>query len=425
MTYAPEAAGVQRADAVEITPDGRTAVLTGATAGTMGIVGYDVATGAQRWATRVGSGDAAGADVVVTPDGARAVAVGSAAGDWLVAAVDTNTGARAWTRTFDLAGRSDVAVGAVAVADVVVVAGYSSAGLAANGVDQYDVALVAFDAATGERRWVATYDGPANFWDIATGIAAGHVDGRDVVVATARSNGASAGNDDTDIATVAYDAADGAPRWVTRTDGGGRDYPYAVAIGGGRVVVAAEAAGGAGFDYFTAAYDLADGATAWTARYDGAGFDDRALAVAATADGATAIVTGFSANQSLVADRDAATVAYDLATGARRWVTRLKDTAGAAASAVALSPDGRRAYVAGVRGGLVFGVGVNALGVAAAYSGFLTIALDAGTGATVWTGDYGGAGNDDAARALAVSRDGASVVVTGGGARWATLGYDG
>jgi hypothetical protein len=76
-----------------------------------------------------------------------------------------------------------------------------------------DYAAVAYNAATGARRWVSRYNGPENKEDFAVSVAAGP-GGRSVFV-TGRSPATSG----LDYATVAYNAANGASRWASRYNG--------------------------------------------------------------------------------------------------------------------------------------------------------------------------------------------------------------
>ncbi len=78
----------------------------------------------------------------------------------------------------------------------------------------FDYATVAYNAATGARRWASRYNGPKNADDGAVSVAAGP-GGRSVFV-TGTSPGRASGMD---YATIAYNAATGAPRWTRRYNG--------------------------------------------------------------------------------------------------------------------------------------------------------------------------------------------------------------
>src|SRR5581483_3229266 len=101
---------------------------------------------------------------------------------------------------------------------------------------------------------------------------------------------------------------------------------------------------------------------------------------------------------------DYATIAYDAATGARLWTRRYDGPAHSFDSPVAIarSPDGSAVYVTG-----------------SSYSpsdanDFATVAYQASTGKRLWVTRYDGPGSKmDKAAAVAVSLDGARVIVTG------------
>jgi hypothetical protein len=183
-----------------------------------------------------------------------------------------------------------------------------------------DYATVAYDASTGERLWVARYDGPASgagLGDFASAQAVSR-DGTKVFV-----TGGDEGPEGDAYATVGYDAATGARLWVTRGPVGGGD-SIAASSDGSRVFVtglfAATDRGGFG----TVAYDAETGAKQWTALYDGSvNGGDWGRVVRVSGDGAKVFVTGAS---GLVyrtgSNLDYATVGYDAATGAQLWAAR-------------------------------------------------------------------------------------------------------
>jgi outer membrane protein assembly factor BamB len=98
-------------------------------------------------------------------------------------------------------------------------------------------------------------------------------------------------------------------------------------------------------DYATVAYSAATGAQLWARRYNGpAGRDDAARAVAAGPGGKRVYVTGYSEGRP---GADYATIAYNAATGAQQWASRLHDVNFGLALALAVSPGGRMIFVTG------------------------------------------------------------------------------
>ena len=139
------------------------------------------------------------------------------------------------------------------------------------------------------------------------------------------------------------------------------------------------------------------GAQLWASRYNGpAGGADRAAAIAVSPDGRMAFVTGRSYGGS--SGWDYATVGYSAATGARRWSARYAGPGNDpdAAKAVAVSPHGP-VVVTGDSG-----------------RDIATVAYDAVTGRRLWARRYRGPGYRSVATSVAASPDGATVYVIGG-----------
>ncbi len=149
------------------------------------------------------------------------------------------------------------------------------------------------------------------------------------------------------------------------------------------------------------------GSRLWIARYNGPpGTDNVAASMAVSPDGTRVFVTGWSARVRTGPGGEFATVGYKTATGARLWAQRYHGPAGGTAEArsVAISPDGTTVFVTGT-----------ILNVQRTDYDYVTIAYQAATGAVRWTARYDGPGSpsDDQAYAVAVSRDGRTVFVTG------------
>jgi outer membrane protein assembly factor BamB len=342
--------------------------------------------------------------IATVAQGAGALAAESSAGP---------PGQRLWSARYNGPGdESDYgyALGVSPTGSVVFVTGRSF-----GSVTREDFATVAHDTVNGSELWVSRYDGPGHAYDGANDLGV-HPDGS-LVFGTGPSGGGTSDN----YATVSYDAATGAERWVARYDGPvGNDFAVALEVSpnGSTVFVTGYSVRGAPYDYATVSYDAATGTQLWVARYDGpVSGSDVATDLGVSPDGSMVFVTGLSRGEI---SEDSATVAYDAATGAELWVSRY-DGPGSGTdvgSAIGVGPDGSTVFVTGQSGG-----GVN--------DQYATVAYDAATGAELWVSRYDGPGSSaDFPMALGVSPNGSSVFVTGGSTGngtnhdYATVAYD-
>jgi hypothetical protein len=388
-----------------------------------------VASGAavsERWVQRYhGPGDDAhDPTMVLSADGTRVFVTGVGEGStggqhYATVAYDASTGSRLWVRRYHGPGDDDIALArAVAVGpdgSEVFVTGTSE-----GSTRDFDYTTVAYDAATGTELWVERYDGTGHFYDEPLAIAVSP-DGSAVF-----ETGLSYGVAGLESATVGYDARTGSRLWVRRIHGAGGGSAAGRALGvspdGSAVFVTGTRKGPAGdFDYATVAYEASTGAKLWARRYDGPPTGDAdadtPTSLGVSPDGSAVAVTGTSYGST--GRVNYATVAYDASTGAERWTHRYDGPANDAHvhPALAVSPDGSAVFVTGTR-------------VGSTGRDYVTLAYDLATGAKRWARRYDGPTNaDDVAAAVAVSRDGATVVATGTsaaltGSDYATVAYD-
>ncbi len=347
-----------------------------------------------------------GKAVAATPDGSRVFVTGSrgsnSTSNFLTVAHNA-TGAVVWTAQYDGTGRWDWASEIALSPDGsrVYVTGQSF-----NAAGNEDFATVAYDATTGAQLWARRYNGPGHSYDEVTGIAASP-DGTTVVV-TGGSVGASG---EQDFATVAYDTATGATSWARRYDGVAHGFDRAVAIAasadGSKVVVTGPSLDGNGVPtslYATVAYSAVNGTTLWSKRFDsGPDEADVPVSLGISPDGARVFVAGTS--EGGPPGNEITTVAYDTATGGLAWSTHTPGTSSATsarARLLAVSPDGTRVFVTGYVSSLPSGLD------------YVTTALDTASGGVAWTAQYDGPQHrNDAPSAIAVSPDGIRVFVTG------------
>lgn len=362
--------------------------------------------GSQAWGSRFsGGGDptANSAAMVLSPAGDRVFVTGESDDGYATVAYSATTGARLWVqRYFGSNTWTDYAT-AIAVSpagNTVYVTGTSV------GSTPGDYVTIAYNAATGARRWIQRYNAPGDSYDTAFAIAVSA--GGKYVFVTGGTGGVIT---DTDYLTVAYNAGTGTRLWVKRYDGPGKLDDAGIAMtaspaGSARAAVYVTGTSwgtGTGYDYATIAYDQATGRQLWLQRYNGPGNgDDTPLSAAVSPAGKTLFVTGHSAGTT--SGEDIATVAYNAGTGARLWVTRYNGPGNGndQGHAVTVSPGGQTVFVTGHSQGRT------------SRADDTTIAYNAATGAQRWVMRYNGPGNgDDTGNAVVVNPAGTTVFVTG------------
>jgi DNA-binding beta-propeller fold protein YncE len=385
--------------------------------------------GTQLWVERYnadnGIDDAS--SVAVSPNGKTVFVTGHSYGggasvvyDYATVAYNAVTGARLWVSRYNDPSSGDDEATSVAVSpDGTTV--YVT-GTSQQGTTGYDYATVAYNAATGAQRWVDRYgDGDV----YGTPSAAVSPNGNSVFI-TGSISVAATGSDD--YATVGYSAVTGSQQWVKLYKGpSGGNFAHSVAVSPNRstVFVTGTSLGtNNGYDYATVAYNAATGAQQWATRYNGATEGDRgANSVAVSPSGKTVFVTGSSDGGSATS-YDYATIAYNAATGSQLWAKRYNGPGNSddQAYSVAVSPTGTTVYVTGYSDTNTVSSGFE----------YTTIAYAAANGDQLWVSSYNGpAKSTSEAFSAAVSPDGTTVYVTGysygcicGGEDYATIAYD-
>jgi outer membrane protein assembly factor BamB len=167
---------------------------------------------------------------------------------------------------------------------------------------------IAYDPATGQRRWVRTFDGPVHGIDFADSIALAP-DGS-TVYAVGWGHWDSLG----DMLTVAFDASTGHRTWVAhyddpkhKTDHAGYNDAGLSPDGTKLYVLGTDAEHGG--DYLTVAYDTATGTELWHQTYDdGDGGYDQQEGLVVNPDGSAVYISGYSFKRHH--NFDFATIAY-------------------------------------------------------------------------------------------------------------------
>jgi DNA-binding beta-propeller fold protein YncE len=282
-----------------------------------------------------------------------------------------------------------------------------------------DLVTIAYRASDGALLWVSSYAGPAQGtdWGLSAAVSG---DGSRVYV-TGRTEETPTGPND--FLTISYVAATGQKDWVAIHSGPGPDdIPLAVGSRGANVYVTGSTAPiGLGLrQLHTVGYfddrSQHQGTELWAATFTGVPpvnpFDNRPLSGYIGTRGPNVIVAGTTQNEL---KQEWVTLAYEPSTGALRWFQRYHGTSGTGGQALALamSPTGDAAYVAGWAAG---SRRPGQCGLVACHRDADTVAYDSATGARRWVSHYTGVGVVSLATAFAVatSPDGSRVYVAGG-----------
>ncbi len=386
-----------------------------AATGSWVVLAYDAATGDQRWrAERATRAYDMPLDVAVAPDGSRVYVTGAAYDAFSVAATDSRvvtvaydaaTGAELWSQEWD--NRIDATDNGKVIAVSADGRQVYVGGVTTTPSGDLDYLTLAYDSQRGRPLWTSFYAGPAERGTDAVFDIEAAPDGAHVYV-TGWSGGTV--EYDADYATLAIRTArgrGGSIAWTARYDGvqaNKSDRANALTVApDGTVLVTGDsysptADGGIRYDVATVRYDGDTGGQLWEARYAGPrrGLDS-GVSVAAT--GTAVAVTAQSVGETEDSGHDAATVAYDLATGEQRWAHREdQPRSSELPNSVAVSPDGSTAYM------------LSAARPVVDYTSLNEIVLHAyrmSDGAEMWTSRLdAGAGNAVTAKALAVLPDG-------------------
>ncbi|GEM_PF-2090235 len=220
--------------------------------------------------------------------------------------------------------------------------------------------VVSYDSQTGAPVWTTTFTAP----DYSPGerMMVVSPDGARLYVVGTLIGGPG-GLTTSKGLTLALDASNGTIAWNATVPANSFGYALAVSPDGTRVYTTGERSD----NYVTVAYDSANGNPVWSTSYDGEGGTapqyyprayDSAFSIATSSDGGAIYVTGISA--SAPGPMEYATLAYDAATGAQRWLARYhgQDAQGAPTDSEAYSlvssPINRAVYVLGSAGAVAY-----------------------------------------------------------------------
>jgi hypothetical protein len=385
-------------------------VLTGLTA-----TGAVASGGAPRWtASYLEGAPAQSYAVALSPDGSTVFTTGitnfGPTGRMGTLAYDAATGQSRWVDTFPGNSAGAYAVGhKLAVSpdgSTLYVSGYTVCTSHCDSSSFEGYVTIAYDVSTGHRDWVSRVAGVGG---TPTSVNVSP-DGSQVFLS------ATDGFDGT--VTVGYDATDGHQEWKTEGTkaegyyGGG----MAVSPDGSTVYVTATAptddascfdAGG----YATTAYSASDGSVEWSTTYGVSGSAGSLCGTATdltlSSDGSTVFVTGYGSQS---ADEhsgtyEAGTVAYDAATGNQVWATDDDDIN-------VLGGDTVVSLGVSPDGSQVFVSGDDCAHGGCSTASYSTIAYDATNGDRQWLSRYDGGGRAFESD-LATSPDGSTVYITG------------
>jgi hypothetical protein len=202
-----------------------------------------------------------------------------------------------------------------------------------------NLSVIAYDADSGEQLWVSVYDLPRSVngspFDISI-----RRSGDLVYVAGFGMDANSGGTTRQNISTACYRVDNGRHAWVTRYDSNtSQGVAYSVVAGWNRVF----ATGTDGIQRVTIAYGATSGRILWVSTLcKGYG-----SAISVNGDESAVFVTGSGNYRN--SPSTMATAAYDAVTGRQLWAAFYDPVVlGGTGNSIALSPDGRLLFVAGV-----------------------------------------------------------------------------
>jgi hypothetical protein len=348
--------------AAAASPDSKTVFVTGTDVDGFVTVAYNAASGAQRWHADFGVEFDTAEAIAVSPNGKTVFVTGTtgADGGYATVAYGAASGTPLWMASYAGPGVSTSVPSSIAASSSsVFVTGYTDEA----GLIRY--ATVAYNAATGARRWSKLYRGPGSSTDSQATKVAVAPNGTAVFVTgwTTNSRGSSA-------ATIAYRSSGGAQLWSQRyADVSSGAVSMVVSPNGKSLYLAGSYFG----DCVTVGYKAAGGKRLWAKRYTPA--DCRAYSIAISPNDGTVYVAGYYSND--VGLLDYLTVAYKATTGAQRWAKRYHRAGlGSIAYAVAASRSGKKVYV----------TGESQSGSSPTY--VTTIAYSTGSGGALWVRRY-------------------------------------
>ncbi len=399
VTYDGATQGQDFGNGLALDSTGTHVFVTGSTEGVSSVdvvtLAYDTTDGHTMWTQAPSTPQADGGwDIAVSPDGSRVYVAGASGRRLLLVAADSSTGSVVWKSTFSPAGAvsSGSYVAVTPDGATVLVGGITRPGPypAPN-----DYLVVAYDAATGARRWATGYAGPAGE-DIATDMALTEDGSR--VCLTGQSDGGTTGQD---FATVGWSVPTGQQVFVARysSDGSLGDYPAALAVSsdGGKIFVAGTTMDtDREQDRVVLAYDSA-GTNLWS-YFDTVLRDAPVGDVALSPDDSGLYVAG-SAFNNFDGGHDYAVQAFT-ASGGYLWsgIFNSVSIGYDYSDSVAVSPDGSKIYVSGT-------IELGATDLA-------SVAFSAGSG-TVLSSVYFDGGQDDYSAESVLSPDGSRLYTTG------------
>jgi hypothetical protein len=296
-----------------------------------------------------------GCEVALSPDGSTLFLVGhtnvnGTRNDLVTWALNANTGASRWSARHDGTAHQGDRAGDVIVGPSgrrVYVTGTSWS----RGLRDEDLVVVAYEAGSGARRWQRVYDSGYTGCQPSDGCWTGFEQGFTLALNADGSTLVVGGTQFFSTLVVAYRSATGERRWLRTyedpaSSGDASQYWSSSAVNDGTVFVA----GGAQTDEggeprpMSASYDLATGERNWATTYDPPGLaDGRWTSLRVASDGLSMFTAGAVRRSS----QDVFTVvSYDAATGVLGWVSEAE--VGHSAD-LALAPDGGILYAAGHR----------------------------------------------------------------------------